>query len=50
MSTWKVPNLHDSLTPMFSIFKFAFSDQEIDYGHIVTFGRTVGKEKIEKKG
>ena len=32
----------------FSIFKFAFSDQEIDYGHIVTFGRTVGKEKIEK--
>ena len=32
----------------FSIFKFAFSDQEIDYGNIVTFGRTVGKEKIEK--
>lgn len=32
----------------FSIFKFAFSDEEIDYSHIVNFGRTVGKEKIEK--
>jgi hypothetical protein len=32
----------------FSIFKFAFGDDEIDYGHIVNFGRTVGKEKIEK--
>ena len=32
----------------FSIFKFAFSDEEIDYGHIVNFGRTVGREKIEK--
>ncbi len=32
----------------FSIFKFAFSDEEIDYGHIVNFGSTVGKEKIEK--
>lgn len=32
----------------FEIFKFAFSDEEIDYGHIVNFGRTVGKEKIEK--
>ncbi|MAF36694.1 hypothetical protein CL622_06275 [archaeon] len=32
----------------FSIFKFAFSDEEVDYGHIVNFGRTVGKEKIEK--
>ena len=31
----------------FSIFKFAFSDEEVDYGHIVNFGRTVGKEKIE---
>ena len=32
----------------FSIFKFAFSDEEVDYGHIKNFGRTVGKEKIEK--
>jgi len=32
----------------FSVFKFAFADDEIDYGHIVNFGRTVGKEKIEK--
>ena len=32
----------------FSIFKFAFGDDEIDYNHIVTHGRTVGKEKIEK--
>tara|TARA_Y100000593_G_scaffold93516_1_gene188630 strand:- start:3374 stop:4075 length:702 start_codon:yes stop_codon:yes gene_type:complete len=32
----------------FSIFKFALSDEEVDYGHIVNFGRTVGKEKIEK--
>ena len=32
----------------FSIFKFAFADDEIDYGNIVNFGRTVGKEKIEK--
>ena len=32
----------------FEIFKFAFSDEEVDYGHIVHFGRTVGKEKIEK--
>jgi len=32
----------------FEIFKFAFSDEEVDYGHIVQFGRTVGKEKIEK--
>ena len=32
----------------FSIFKFAFSDEEVDYSHIVEFGRTVGKEKIEK--
>ena len=32
----------------FEIFKFALSDEEVDYGHIVHFGRTVGKEKIEK--
>ena len=32
----------------FSIFKFAFGDDEVDYNHIVTHGRTVGKEKIEK--
>jgi hypothetical protein len=32
----------------FEIFKFAPSDEEVDYGHIVNFGRTVGKEKIEK--
>ena len=32
----------------FSIAKFAFSDDEVDYGIIKKFGRTVGKEKIEK--
>lgn len=32
----------------FEVFKFSPSDEEIDYGHIVNFGRTVGKEKIEK--
>ena len=32
----------------FSIFKFSFGDDEVDYGHIPSFGRTVGKEKIEK--
>ena len=32
----------------FEIFKFAFSDEEVDYGNIVQFGRTVGKERIEK--
>jgi len=32
----------------FNIFKFACSDEEVDYGFIVDFGRTVGKEKIEK--
>ena len=32
----------------FEIFKFAFSDEEVDYNSIVHFGRTVGKEKIEK--
>lgn len=32
----------------FSIVKFAVSDEEIDYTIIKKFGRTVGKEKIEK--
>ena len=32
----------------FSIVKFALSDDEVDYGIIKKFGRTVGKEKIEK--
>ena len=32
----------------FSIVKFAFGDDEIDYTLIQKFGRTVGKEKIEK--
>ncbi len=32
----------------FSIVKFACSDEEIDYTLIQKFGRTVGKEKIEK--
>ena len=32
----------------FSIVKFAFGDDEVDYGIIKKFGRTVGKEKIEK--
>lgn len=32
----------------FSIVKFALGDDEIDYGIISQFGRTVGKEKIEK--
>jgi len=32
----------------FSITKFAFGDDEIDYSIIEKFGRTVGKEKIEK--
>lgn len=32
----------------FSIVKFAVADDEIDYGIITKFGRTVGKEKIEK--
>lgn len=32
----------------FSIIKFAVSDDEIDYGIIKKFGRTVGQEKIEK--
>ena len=32
----------------FSLVKFAFGDDEVDYGIIKKFGRTVGKEKIEK--
>lgn len=32
----------------FSIFQFALGDDEIDYSIIQKFGRTVGKEKIEK--
>ena len=32
----------------FSIFQFALGDDEIDYSVIQKFGRTVGKEKIEK--
>lgn len=32
----------------FSIVKFAVGDDEVDYGVIVKYGRTVGQEKIEK--
>ena len=32
----------------FEISKFAFGDDEVDYSIIKKFGRTVGKEKIEK--
>lgn len=32
----------------FSIVKFAVGDDEVDYGIITKYGRTVGKEKIEK--
>lgn len=32
----------------FSIVKFALGDDEVDYGVIQKYGRTVGKEKIEK--
>jgi len=32
----------------FSTVKFAFGDDEVDYGIITKYGRTVGKEKIEK--
>ena len=32
----------------FSIIKFAFADDEIDYSIIKKFGRVIGKEKIEK--
>ena len=34
----------------FSIVKFAFGDDEVDYTLIEKFGRTVGKQKIELKG
>lgn len=32
----------------FSIVKFAFADDEVDYTIITKFGRSVGREKIEK--
>jgi hypothetical protein len=32
----------------FSVFKFAFGDDEVNYGIIRKYGTTVGKEKIEK--
>lgn len=32
----------------FSISRYAFADDEVDYGIIAKFGRTVGKEKIVK--
>ena len=32
----------------FNIFQFALGDDEVDYNIIKQFGRTVGKEKIEK--
>jgi hypothetical protein len=32
----------------FSIHKFAFGDDEVNYGIIAKYGRTVGREKIEK--
>ena len=32
----------------FKVSKFALGDDEIDYGIIQKYGRTVGKEKIEK--
>lgn len=32
----------------FSIVKFALGDDEVDYAVIQKFGRTVGKEKVEK--
>ncbi len=32
----------------FQIFQFALGDDEIDYAVIQSFGRTVGREKIEK--
>lgn len=32
----------------FSIYQFSLGDDEVDYGIIQEFGRTVGKEKIEK--
>ena len=32
----------------FNLFKFGLSDDEVDYSIIQQYGRTVGKEKIEK--
>lgn len=32
----------------FNIVMFSLGDDEVDYGHIKKFGRTVGKEKISK--
>ncbi len=32
----------------FNIFQFALGDDEVDYDIIQQYGRTVGKEKIEK--
>ena len=32
----------------FNVTKFAAGDDEVDYGMIVRYGRTVGQEKIEK--
>lgn len=32
----------------FNVSKFAFGDDEVDYGLIQKYGRVVGKEKIEK--
>lgn len=32
----------------FSVHKFALGDDEVDYGIIQKYGRTVGKEKVEK--
>jgi len=32
----------------FNIFQFALGDDEVDYNIVKQFGRTVGKEKIEK--
>lgn len=32
----------------FNVIKFAAGDDEVDYGMIVRYGRTVGQEKIEK--
>ena len=31
----------------FNVTKFAAGDDEVDYGMIVRYGRTVGQEKIE---
>jgi len=32
----------------FQVYQFALGDDEVDYSIITTFGKTVGKEKIEK--